>query len=102
AWAPSSVSQTGTNANFQSDGSNNHYGWNSAALDKVLKSLEAPLSDSAIVAKYLAAEKIINANAWTLPLYQWPQVTAYNSDLAGVKPGPLIPNVVWNYWQWHF
>jgi peptide/nickel transport system substrate-binding protein len=102
AWAPSSVSQTGTNANFQSDGSNNHYGWNSPALDKILKSLEAPLSDSAIIAKYLAAEKIINANAWTLPLYQWPQVTAYNSSLAGVKPGPLIPNVVWNYWQWHF
>jgi peptide/nickel transport system substrate-binding protein len=102
AWAPQAVSQTGNNANYQSDGSNNHYGWNDPALDKVLKSLEAPLSASQITAKYLAADKIIMDNAWTLPLYQWPSVAAYNSKLKGVKPSPLIPNMVWNYWEWHF
>ncbi|MEN9714610.1 MAG: hypothetical protein RJA35_77 [Actinomycetota bacterium] len=102
AWAPQSVSQTGNNANYQSDGGNNHYGWNDSALDTVLHSLEAPLSAKQLAAKYTAADKIIMANAWTLPLYQWPQVSAYSSSLKGVKPSPLIPNMVWNYWEWHF
>jgi len=57
AWAPSSVSQTGTNANFQTDGGNNHSGWGSAALDTILHSLESYLTPSQITAKYLAAEK---------------------------------------------
>jgi peptide/nickel transport system substrate-binding protein len=102
AWAPQSVSQTGNNPNYQSDGGNNHYGWNDSALDTVLHSLEAPLSAKQLAAKYTAADKIIMANAWTLPLYQWPQVSAYGSSLKGVKPSPLIPNMVWNYWEWHF
>ncbi len=102
AWAPQVVSQTGNNANYQSDGGNNHYGWNDSALDTVLHSLEAPLTDAQITAKYLAADKIIMAKAWTLPLYQWPSVAAYSSSLKNVKPSPLIPNMVWNYWEWHF
>jgi len=102
AWAPQSVSQTGNNSNFQSDGANNHYGWNNSALDDILHSLEAKLTPAQIRTKYLAADKIINAQAWTLDLYQWPSVAAYSSSLKGVKPSPLIPNMVWNFWQWHF
>ena len=102
AWAPQVVSQTGNNANYQSDGGNNHYGWNDPALDKILHSLEAPLTTAQITAKYLAADKIIMDSAWTLPLYQWPSVAAYSSKLKNVKPSPLIPNMVWNYWEWHF
>ena len=102
AWAPSSVSQTGTNPNYQSNGTNNHYGWNDPALDKVLISLEAPLSQAQVVSKYTAADKLVIGNFWTLPLYQWPQVSAYNKQLKNIKASPLIPNLVWNYWEWRF
>ncbi len=102
AWAPSSVSQTGTNANFQTDGGNNHSGWGNAELDKILHSLEAYLTPAQITAKYLAAEKIVNANYYTLPLYQWPTTIAANTALKGIKSAPLTPNVVWNFWEWHY
>ncbi len=102
AWAPSSVSQTGTNANFQSDGSNNHYGWNDATVDAATHALEGSLTAAQLSATYLAAEKAIYANAWSVPLYQWAGVAAYNSDLKNVKPSPLVPNIVWNYWQWSY
>jgi peptide/nickel transport system substrate-binding protein len=102
AWAPSSVSQTGTNANFLTDGGNNHSGWGTSALDSILHSLEAYLTPAQITAKYLAAEKIINANYYTLPLYQWPTTIAASSSLKNVKPAPLTPNVVWNFWEWHY
>lgn len=101
AWSPTAVSQTGNNANYQSDGGNNFYGWNDPALDTVLHSLEKPLTQAQITAATLKADKIVMDHAWTLPLYQWPQVTAYNSIVKGIKPSPLSPNIVWNYWQWH-
>jgi len=102
AWAPSAIAQTGTNANFLSDGSNNHYGWNYPAMDDALHALESDSTDAAVNAHILAAEKIINANALTVPLYQWPQVISYNSALQGVSPAPLVPNIVWNYFAWHY
>jgi len=102
AWAPSSVSQTGTNANFQSDGSNNHYGWNSTAVDNATHALEGLLTDAQLTANYLAAEKAIYANAWSLPLYQWPGVAAYNSNVKNISPSSLVPNIVWNYWAWTY
>lgn len=102
AWCPSAVSQTGTNANFQSDGSNNHIGYNSKAMDALTHKLETNLSDAQVTATIKAAEKLLADDAVTLSIFQHPAVTAYNSALKNVKPGPLTPNTVWNYWEWKY
>jgi len=102
AWCPTAVSQMGTNANFQSDGANNYTGYASAALDKILHSLEVKLPADQITAKYLASEKILMADAVSLPIFQHPAVTAVSSALKGVKPAPLSPTLVWNFWEWHY
>ncbi len=102
AWCPSSVTQTGTNANFQSDGGNNFLGYDNKALDAILHSLEIKLPDSQITAKYIQAERLLMADAVSLPIFQHPAATAVNSDLVGIKPAPLTPNLVWNYWEWHY
>jgi ABC-type transport system substrate-binding protein len=47
-------------------------------------------------------ERELMAQYWTLGLYQWPALTVVNSDLSGVKPSAVVPNLVWNYWEWHF
>ena len=102
AWCPTSTSQTGTNANFQSDGGNNFIGYNNPLMDSTLKSLEQKLSASQITAKYLAAEKLLVSDAVTLPIFQHPAATAVNSALKNVKPAPLSPTLVWNFWQWKY
>ena len=102
AWCPSSVTQTGTNANFQSDGGNNFLGYNNSALDTILHSLEVKLPDSQITAKYIQAERILMADAISLAIFAHPAATAVNSELSGIKPAPLTPNLVWNYWEWHY
>ncbi len=102
AWCPTSTSQTGTNANFQSDGGNNFIGYNNPLMDSTLKSLEQKLSASQITAKYLAAEKLLISDAVTLPIFQHPAATAVNSALKNVKPAPLSPTLVWNFWQWKY
>jgi len=98
AWSKSAISQTGTNPQYQSTGGNNKTGWNDPALDTALKVFEGNLSATQIVSAKIAAEKILWSNYYTLPLYQWPGVAAWNSSLQGVLPSPLNPNVVWNYW----
>lgn len=102
AWCPSSVTQTGTNANFQSDGGNNFLGYNNPDLDAILHSLEIKLSEAQIKRKYIEAERLIIADAVSLPIFAHPAATAVNSDLVGIKPAPLTPNLVWNYWEWHY
>jgi peptide/nickel transport system substrate-binding protein len=102
AWCPSSVSQTGTNANFKSDGGNNLIGYNSKAMDAILDKLETKLTDAQVIAAYKAADKLLADDAVTLPIFQHPAVTAYNSALKNVKPAPLTPNIVWNYWEWKY
>jgi peptide/nickel transport system substrate-binding protein len=102
AWCPSAVLQAGTNANFLSDGTNNFTGWNNSALDTALKKLNSVIPDAAINRIYVQAERIISDQAWTLGVFQHPAVTAYNSTLKGIKPAPLTPNLVWNFWEWSY
>ena len=102
AWCPSSVTQTGTNANFQSDGGNNFYGWKNATLDSTLKKLESVIPDAAVDRYYIQAERIITDQAWSLGIFAHPAVTAFNSSLKGIKPAPLTPNLVWNFWEWSY
>jgi len=102
AWCPSAVLQAGTNANFLSDGTNNSTGWNNSQLDTVLKKLNEVIPEASITRIYVQAERIISDQAWTLGVFQHPAVTAYNSTLKGIKPAPLTPNLVWNFWEWTY
>jgi peptide/nickel transport system substrate-binding protein len=102
AYCQTAVSQTGTNANFKLGGGNNRTGVNLPNLDAILDSLQLPLSRSSYISKVIAAERIIHAEGLTVGVFQFPAVTAYNSNLKGVKPAALSPTLVWNWWDWAY
>ncbi len=103
AWGAGLPVQVGDCPQVQTTGGNNHYGWSNATIDKVCKDLGASaLSDSARNAKWIQVERALYAEAYTIGLFQWPGVTAVNSDLKGVKPSSITPNLVWNYWEWTY
>ena len=102
AWSKSAISQTGTNPQYQSTGGNNAAGWNDPALDAALAVFEGNLTATGITTAKINAEKILWSNYYSLPLYQWPGMAAWNKDVKGVLPSPLNPNVVWNYWALGF
>ncbi len=102
AYCQTAVSQTGTNANFKTGGGNNRTGVSLPNLDAILDSLQVPLSNSALVSKVIQAERIIHNEGLSVGVFQFPAVTAYNKNLKGVKPAPLSPNLVWNYWEWAY
>jgi peptide/nickel transport system substrate-binding protein len=98
AWSKSSISQTGYAFQYTTEGSNNRAGWSDPALDNQIKRFENLLSSTQLIAEKVAAEKLLWSNFWTIQLYQWPGVGAWNKDVKGVVPSPLNPNTTWNYW----
>ena len=98
-----SLSQANSTGVYKSDGGNNVWGWNDSALDAILSSLEGDiLTPAQITAKRLAADKIIINNAWGLPLYANPTITAYNKALKGIDPAPIGANITWNFFKWSY
>ncbi len=102
AYCQTAVSQAGTNANFIIGGGNNRTGVALPALDTILTKLQFPLDNRSMVSLMIQAERIIHAEGLTVGVFQFPAVTAYNKDLKGVKPAPLSPTLVWNYWDWAY
>jgi peptide/nickel transport system substrate-binding protein len=97
------VSQATATAIYKSNGGNNAYGWNNAAVDAEVRKLESSiLTPKQAAAARIAIEKISVANAWGFPLYQNLTTAASNKDLKNFKPAPLGANLVWNYWEWKF
>jgi peptide/nickel transport system substrate-binding protein len=98
-----SISQSNGTEIYKSDGGNNVWGWNDSALDAIVKSLQGDiLTAKEATAKRLAMDKIIIANAWGLPLYANPTITAFNKALKNVKPAPVGNNITWNFFEWAY
>jgi len=97
------ISQANSTGIYKSDGSNNVWGWNDSALDNILKSLEGDiLTAKQITEKRLAADKIVYANYWALPLYANPTIAAYTKTLKNIKPAPIGANITWNFFEWSY
>jgi peptide/nickel transport system substrate-binding protein len=97
------ITQALTTATYKTEGSGNYYGYSDPAVDKLMNSLEGDyLTAAQVLAKRAEAAKLIYERAWNTPLYQNVTLTAYSKALNNIKPSPLSPNIVWNYWQWHF
>ncbi len=102
AYCFGSVAQTNGVGIFKLGGGNNRDGYNFPRLDAILDKLQLPLSNRAYVSVLIAAERIIYAEGLTIPIFQFPAVVGYNKNLKNVKPAPLTPMIVWNYWEWSY
>ena len=102
AWVASSVTQRQSAAVFDTDGGNNILGYSNPAVDAIIATLDAPLKETILSQKYIAIERLTNADAITIGVFVHPGVVAVNKDLKNVKPAPLSPQMVWNYWEWTY
>ncbi len=102
AWVSSAVTQRASADIFDTNGGNNIMGYSNSAVDAIIATLDKPMSDSLLTSKYIAIERLINADAVTIGVFIHPGVAAVNKDLKNVKPSPLSPQMVWNYWEWTY
>jgi peptide/nickel transport system substrate-binding protein len=103
AWVKSAVTQQGNSDLFCSDCGNMLLGYSNKTVDTANKKLGASLlSEKEKFTQYLTIEKELMKDAVSLPIFQHPGVTAVNKKLQNVKPNPLSPQLVWNYWEWKY
>lgn len=102
AWVASSVTQRQSAEVFDTNGGNNILGYSNKAVDAIIATLDVPMSESLLLAKYIQIERLTNADAVTIGVFVHPGVVAVNKDLKNVKPAPLSPQMVWNYWEWTY
>ena len=101
AWGKGSLLQTGNFASYKSADSDS--GYENARVDALIEELEVGnFNDDQRYSRYLAIEKIMAEDAVSIPIFLWPTLTAFNSDLKGVSPAPLVPNGLWNFWDWKY
>ena len=101
AWGKGALLQTGNFAEYKS--TDNNAGYENARVDEIIGELEVGnFNDDQRYARYLAIEKIMAEDAVSLPIFMWPTLTAVNSDLKNVRPAPLVPNGLWNFWEWTY
>jgi|Laugresbdmm110dd_1035094.scaffolds.fasta_scaffold17352_1 peptide/nickel transport system substrate-binding protein len=101
AWGASLPVQVGDCPQTEPESPNSTWGWVNLAIEKNCSVLKGePLREASRNRYWQSIEKEQAKNAYTLPLFQWPGATAIASTLKGVKPSPITPNLVWNYWEW--
>jgi peptide/nickel transport system substrate-binding protein len=86
---------------YISDGQNNFYGYNNPEVDKLADELghttDAARKDEILI----EVEKHLFADAFGLPIFQHPSITAYNSTYVdGVSNIAVAPTVFWDVWDW--
>jgi peptide/nickel transport system substrate-binding protein len=100
AWQSTSTAVGESGANYQTDGVNNYYGWSDDELDDLFGQVGDSSDPDEQQALLVDAEEIIGAQAWTLPIFQFPGITSWSDKVDGVVPGFLSPGYFWNFWEW--
>lgn len=99
-WNSTSTAIGESGANYQTTGLNNFYGWSNAELDDLFDKLGREPDEDKQQEILVKAEEIIGAQAWSVPIFQFPGITSWSSKVDGVVPGFLSPSYFWNYWEW--
>jgi len=101
ALRPSSLAVSAVAASFRSDSTiDNSNFYANPQVDGLIDSLDSTVDRSAQIAILHKVDSLVWADAYGVPLYQFPSVTAFNDRVAGIAPSPLAPNLLWNIWAW--
>ncbi|MCU1403082.1 MAG: uncharacterized protein JWM70_1406 [Microbacteriaceae bacterium] len=106
ALRPSSLAVTSAAASFRSaeirsiqTATNLNY-YSNPRVDALFDRLEStadPSSQRQILAQ---VDTLLWSDAYGVPLYQFPSLTAFSTRVTNVTSSPLAPNVLWNIWAW--
>lgn len=103
AWVKTAVTQDGNADLFCTQCGNNFLGYSNRRIDEaVYKLTNEYMSETDKLKEYLAIEQQLFNDAISIPMYQHPGLIAVNRDLLNVRPSPLTPQILWNYWEWTF
>ncbi|GAA3797309.1 ABC transporter substrate-binding protein [Cellulomonas soli] len=98
-WQSTNTFALGSEANYVTGGLNNFAGYSNADVDQWYK--EMATADAATEQELTTKiEAQLYADAFGIPIFQFPGVVAHRDALSGVSVIPLSPSIFWNYWDW--
>ena len=100
-WQTTAIAVADSMPNYVTDGLNNFYGYSNPRVDELGDELnqtsDADRQDEILI----EVEQNLFADAFGLPIFQHPSITAYNSTYVdGVSNIALAPTVFYNVWDW--
>jgi peptide/nickel transport system substrate-binding protein len=100
-WQTTAIAVADSMPNYVKGGLNNFYGYNNPEVNELAKELNQT-SDAARQDEILIeVEKHLFADAFGLPIFQHPSITAYNSTYVDdVSNIAIAPTVFYNVWDW--
>jgi peptide/nickel transport system substrate-binding protein len=100
-WQSTAVAITDSEANYVTGGQNNFYGYSNETVDALFDELKQTTDPARQQEILLEVEQNLTADAFGLPLFQFPEVAAYNSNyVSNVDPIAIAPTILWNVWDW--
>ncbi|MEZ5190154.1 MAG: ABC transporter family substrate-binding protein [Schumannella sp.] len=101
AWDTTRLGPTAASAVFHSDSPLANFSrYSSPAVDRLIDQVDAS-DDPAEVTRLLAEiDERLWSDAYGVPLFAYPTVTAVSDRVTGVTRSPLGRGVFWNAWEW--
>ena len=99
-WQSTTTGVTNADATYRTKGTNNFYGYSSKKMDDLLTQLAGEYDQAKSEAILLEIEKVLTEDAFSIPIFQFPQPTAVSSRLQNLSSIPLSPTMFWNFWEW--
>ncbi|AEE47028.1 ABC transporter family substrate-binding protein [Cellulomonas fimi] len=98
-WQSTNTFALNSEGNYVTGGLNNFGGYSNADVDAWYEEMATAEGDEE---KELTTniEKQLYADAFGVPIFQFPGVVANRDVLQGVSTIPLSPTIFWNYWEW--
>jgi peptide/nickel transport system substrate-binding protein len=100
-WQTTAVAVADSMPNYVKGGQNNFYGYNNPRVNELAKELNATTDVDRQHEILIEVEQNLFADAFGLPIFQHPAITAYNSTYVdGVRNIPIAPTYLYNVWDW--
>jgi peptide/nickel transport system substrate-binding protein len=100
-WQTTAIAVADSMPNFVEGGINNFYGYNNATVNELGAELNATSDEARQDEILIEIEQNLFADAFGLPIFQHPAITAYNSTYVdGVSNIAIAPTVFFNVWEW--
>jgi peptide/nickel transport system substrate-binding protein len=100
-WQTTAIAVADSMPNYVTDGLNNFYGYSNPDVDALAEELNQTSDEARQDEILIEVEQNLFADAFGLPIFQHPQITAYNSTYVdGVDNIAIAPTVFYNVWEW--
>ena len=100
AWTASNLSAIGSAAIFGTAAKSNDNFYSNLSVDALFSQLRLTADSTRQTRLRQRIDRLLWADAYGVPLYQFPAVAAFDPGVTGVAPSPLSPGILWNLWEW--